>query len=708
VVQSSGGRTRFRWWLVAGLVSLISVAGLLILLVLGPQRWLDQGDKVASVGSMAVAAIGVAVSVVSLRMAAHAGQTADSATVVSRATEDLARQVATQWLAEKRIRGLSHRDPIRVTWSTTSRPVAPAPAEMVGRESLPDPVARVTRLRLRGDAADLARGLSRAPFRQLVVIGGAGSGKTTLALLLAVDLLNRRRTGDPVPVLLAISSWDPYRQHFDTWLAQRLAALYPMLSGRGPYGSVAVRLVGRGMILPVLDGLDELPEHSRARAISELTTTVGGDRPIVLTSRATEYQSAIDAAGAPLARAVVVEIGPIAAADAGAYLPAGQLDGQQRWAPVIQHLARRPQGPLARAFATPLMVYLASAAYSKPGSDPADLLALDHPSEIEEHLLRGYLPAVYTQRARPPDPDTAHSPRLRDYPPDKALRWLGYLADHLTRHNTSDLAWWQLYRAVPRPMFALAVAVQAALIGGIQAGVVAGLVAGPSAGLAFGLSVGLAFGLAFMLICRRAPRTECEPQQLYLHTRSLVLALAAGLAFGLTAGLTSGPRIGLTFGLVVGLTTGLTAGLVRPALRSAAVTPQSTLRNDRIVALAAQLTAGLAGLTFGLVAGLTIGFTVALAFVITVGRTSRTWSTFVVMRHLLALRQGLPQDLMRFLDDAHQRGILRQTGAVYQFRHARLQEHLTKAHRAWPTADPPTPKPTGRWARWSIGGMRAG
>jgi hypothetical protein len=33
---------------------------------------------------------------------------------------------------------------------------------------------------------------------------------------------------------------------------------------------------------------------------------------------------------------------------------------------------------------------------------------------------------------------------------------------------------------------------------------------------------------------------------------------------------------------------------------------------------------------------------------------------------------------MTFLDDAHHRGVLRQVGAVYQFRDARLQDHLAK------------------------------
>jgi hypothetical protein len=33
---------------------------------------------------------------------------------------------------------------------------------------------------------------------------------------------------------------------------------------------------------------------------------------------------------------------------------------------------------------------------------------------------------------------------------------------------------------------------------------------------------------------------------------------------------------------------------------------------------------------------------------------------------------------MNFLEDAHQRGILRTVGPVYQFRHARLQDRLTE------------------------------
>jgi hypothetical protein len=52
------------------------------------------------------------------------------------------------------------------------------------------------------------------------------------------------------------------------------------------------------------------------------------------------------------------------------------------------------------------------------------------------------------------------------------------------------------------------------------------------------------------------------------------------------------------------------------------------------------------------------------------------WPRFAMARFWLAACGHLPWRLMRFLDDAHRRGVLRQVGAEYQFRHARLQDHL--------------------------------
>jgi hypothetical protein len=73
------------------------------------------------------------------------------------------------------------------------------------------------------------------------------------------------------------------------------------------------------------------------------------------------------------------------------------------------------------------------------------------------------------------------------------------------------------------------------------------------------------------------------------------------------------------------------------------------------------------GLALGAMFGLVVGFIVMLP---------RAWGTFVFSQVWLALRWQLPWRLMTFLADAHRRGVLRQAGGVYQFRHARLQDHL--------------------------------
>src|SRR5262245_8282085 len=84
------------------------------------------------------------------------------------------------------------------------------------------------------------------------------------------------------------------------------------------------------------------------------------------------------------------------------------------------------------------------------------------------------------------------------------------------------------------------------------------------------------------------------------------------------------------------------------------------------------------GVVIGAVAGLVVG----------PGRTS--WGQFTIARAWLAARRQLPLRLLAFLDDAHQRGVLRQAGTFYQFRHALLQDHLADTSPvSQPTADRP-------------------
>jgi hypothetical protein len=74
-----------------------------------------------------------------------------------------------------------------------------------------------------------------------------------------------------------------------------------------------------------------------------------------------------------------------------------------------------------------------------------------------------------------------------------------------------------------------------------------------------------------------------------------------------------------------------------------------------------------------IVVGIFFGGGIGLAVLVT-----RAWGNYFVHHVWLAATGRLPWRLMHFLDDAHRRGVLRQAGGVYQFRHARVQERLAE------------------------------
>lgn len=60
--------------------------------------------------------------------------------------------------------------------------------------------------------------------------------------------------------------------------------------------------------------------------------------------------------------------------------------------------------------------------------------------------------------------------------------------------------------------------------------------------------------------------------------------------------------------------------------------------------------------------------------------TAAAWPQWLMARGSLAGHGQLPRRLLAFLADACQRGVLQQSGPVYEFRHAELQQRLASRH----------------------------
>ena len=670
----------------AAIVVVIAVAGALVWAVWrSPQR-----SDLSTFGGFAVAVIvPVASLVVYLTKVRQAGDTGRGRPL-NELADSLAVTVTEQWTRAALERRLLQPEPIPVQWQRSSRPLAgPVSVAVESRQfpPLPGLSPAVPRQLGGGQLQDLHAVYGGLGSGRLVIIGEPGSGKTGAAVLLALAALEHRRRVPsqdrqlvPVPVIFTLHGWDPNTQRVGDWLATRLQETYPLFGGKSGKAE-ATELMKAGRMAVILDGLDEIAEELRPVALRALSQQAFF-RVVVL---ARSFEMAVAAQEGFLEGAAALELQAVDAAAAADYLTRVQLDPPPRgWSELIGRLRREPGSPIAKALSNPLTLTLVRDTY-RSGDDIRELLdfcdAVGDVSgeDIQDHLLDRLLPAAYT-----PQPGAA-PPR---YDLEEARRVLGYIAAGMSQEGTRDLAWWRIS--------AWASAAPRAIATGLMFGLMFWLGGGPALGPLLGLVAGPVSAFSYVLGSRgRSPVRMAPLRWRNLFSRSsltaglefaLVGGLFGGLVFGLALGVGPGSRVAIVAAVVSGLTGTLAAGLSQPgADDTSPLTPPTSWRRDQAFGLAVGLVLGLGlglglGLALGLgvrhVAWLAAGLVDGVVFGLVWGLSfTMTWTASLAFAQL-AMRWHTPARLLRFLDDARQRDILRTVGPVYQFRHARLQDRL--------------------------------
>ncbi|WFE34571.1 NACHT domain-containing protein [Micromonospora sp. WMMD975] len=696
-------------------------------------RDLDWGNKVAGIAGFLILAAGTLAAV--LRRLMGWAQPKPLATIdLEQATENLAVALGRVWANEERLRRINDPWPLPVRWETVDGPATTAggtgaPSRSTG--VFTDVAAFFTamttpRLVILGRAgsgksvlaARLVRDLLAArsagdPVPVVVPLGNWQAG-ATLSRWLADELVN---------------------------LSPALATR--VLAGDDTPVTLAQALVDAGGILPVLDGLDELSTPERAWVIEQINAygsdrpLVMTSRPEEY--RLAEHHAGRSIALATAVRLRPLSTDEVRRYLLDA--TAGGRTG--RWQAVFDDFSAAPDGAPAQVLTNPLMLWLARTVYERRRNDPTELLGLADAAAMEQHLLEALIPAVYADRPGPTGFRCRPNQARRwlaalaadlNRADSRDLAWW--------RMADPNVAWVSLIAAVRSAVrmallwgvVALVVAMDAADAGRnlfVEMGRLAS--AGPvgvplppevpkeidflfepswlpevDVGVLFEPGIFAWWVVLWMILggtltaLGRAVMVPQLPSSLERRRLPWRLRLAmAWAAAALTGLVTIGvlrtwqpqvtvPKLNgfLLVATVFGVLVAANAPtwLVQPVDVSRAVGPAQLMRMDRRAGLIAMVgRRALHTILVWLIAGpvMLVGY---LVYVMTDTAGTLIFSAFgpasqrfAAVRLSYALRFRLPWRLMPFLIDAHRRGVLRQIGAVYQFRHLRLQNHLAEA-----------------------------
>ena len=305
--------------------------------------------------------------------------------------------------------------------------------------------------------------------RSLLILGAPGSGKTTMLLELARQLIARAREDvtQPIPMVFNLASWTEKLTLAD-WLAQELNNLYSI-----PRKTAPDWVKGDKLFL-LLDGLDEVRQDSRAKCVGAINAfrKEHGLTSLAVCSRSQDYTDL----NTKLSFEGAIDIQPLTQEQIAEFF---NRFGKEMTG--IKQVLKK-DSTLREMTETPLFLSIMIVAYRD--KQDVDILVSQDEKSQRKHLFDTYIERIFER------------PRMQNttYKKQDLLHWLTWLAKMMVEYNQVP---YSLENMQPEWLHHKEKLKQYKLCVGLIFGLTLGLIGWRFGGLVIGLFFGLFFGLIF-------------------------------------------------------------------------------------------------------------------------------------------------------------------------------------------------------------------
>ncbi len=522
--------------------------------------------------------------------------------------------------------------------------------------------------------------------RSLLILGAPGSGKTTMLLELARQLIERARQNEtePIPMVFNLASWTE-KLTISDWLAQELNNIYYVPRKTAP------DWVKGNKLLLLLDGLDEVRQESRAKCVDAINQfrKEHGWTSLAVCSRSQDYEDL----QTKLAFDGAIEVQPLTQKQVNEFF--------NRFGKEMAGLKSvlKKDSALREMAETPLFLSIMIMAYRD--KNDVDILVSQNIEAQRKYLFDNYIKSMFEHSRSKNDP----------FNKSDVLCWMPWLAHNMAKHsNVSFLiermqpTWLDQRRLIIyRWLVGVFISLPIGILTGVGIGHIFGATGGVVGGLIFGFGIGLTSGMI---------NDIQSVDILTWNTNEAVARMRRRLHGGLRGWFSDWDFIDwlmllffmAVFPLAYGLIEGLVAGLVSFLLYSSFGTLlidgiESGLKSKQIeiikypkerLSLSARnflLTSSFFFLIFGGITALTLepvgGLVAGLAIGLLIGGVygGLTLIQHLALRFIVARNNLLPWKLIPFLDHCTDLIFLRRVGGGYIFVHRLLMEHFAAMYK---------------------------